>query len=253
MIDANICFVGPFPVQTKRANFLAELSAHLDNSRTCQYFTCLNPHSYAMSLDDDTFYAALQASRWVIPDGIGIKLLSGWGRNRIKNRVTGFDVFEFLMQESVARSKSVFLLGGSEDNLRRMSNKLREQYSDIQVVGSYSPEFCDDFSEEENSRMVKKVNESGADIVLISLSAPKQEKWIFRNQEKLNPVLCCPIGAVFDFYTGRVRRSPRVFRALGLEWLPRLLQEPARLWRRSLISPLVCVRDVFFTHKGRSL
>ena len=68
------------------------------------------------------------------------------------------------------------------------------------------------------------------------MTAPKQEKWIYQNKDSLNIKFIGPIGAVFDFYTGKVKRSNTVFQKMGLEWLPRLLRKPSRLWRRNLIS-----------------
>jgi N-acetylglucosaminyldiphosphoundecaprenol N-acetyl-beta-D-mannosaminyltransferase len=52
------------------------------------------------------------------------------------------------------------------------------------------------------------------------------------------------IGAVFDFYVGRIQRSPAIFQRLGLEWLPRLIQEPRRLWRRTFVSAPIFLADV---------
>ncbi len=68
------------------------------------------------------------------------------------------------------------------------------------------------------------------------MTAPKQEKWLHQHQAELNVKFAAAVGAVFDFYSGRVKRSHPVFQRLGLEWLPRLLQQPRRLWRRMGVS-----------------
>jgi len=76
------------------------------------------------------------------------------------------------------------------------------------------------------------------------MTAPKQEKWIFDNLPELDVKFAGAIGAVFDFYTGRVKRSHPFFQRIGLEWLPRLVQEPERLWRRMFVSAPIFVLHV---------
>jgi N-acetylglucosaminyldiphosphoundecaprenol N-acetyl-beta-D-mannosaminyltransferase len=84
--------------------------------------------------------------------------------------------------------------------------------------------------------MISSVNEAKADVLWVGMTAPKQEKWIHLNAASLNVRVIGAIGAVFDYFAGRVRRPGKAWRACGLEWLPRLLQEPRRLWRRNFIS-----------------
>jgi N-acetylglucosaminyldiphosphoundecaprenol N-acetyl-beta-D-mannosaminyltransferase len=77
------------------------------------------------------------------------------------------------------------------------------------------------------------------------LGAPKQELLVYRMLRRVDVRAIGCVGAVFDFYTGRIRRSPVVFQRMGLEWLPRLVQEPRRLWRRMVVSAPVFLRDAF--------
>ena len=84
--------------------------------------------------------------------------------------------------------------------------------------------------------MIEAVTRVAPDVLWVGMTAPKQEKWIYNNKEKLNVKFIAAVGAVFDFYTGNVKRSHPWFQRLGLEWLPRLLRQPGRLWNRTLIS-----------------
>jgi N-acetylglucosaminyldiphosphoundecaprenol N-acetyl-beta-D-mannosaminyltransferase len=95
--------------------------------------------------------------------------------------------------------------------------------------------------------MIAAINQASPDILWVGMTAPKQEKWIHQNLHRLDVRFAAAIGAVFDFYTGRVIRSHPVFQRLGLEWLPRLIQEPGRLWRRMFISA-----PVFMWHVVRA-
>lgn len=114
----------------------------------------------------------------------------------------------------------------------------------IQLAGTCSPPFKESFSAEDIDAMIASVNAANADILWVGLSAPKQEKWIYENRDRLNVKFIGAVGAVFDFYAGNVRRSPPIFQKMGLEWLPRLLQQPRRLWRRMFVSAPVFVWHV---------
>ena len=84
--------------------------------------------------------------------------------------------------------------------------------------------------------MIKEINKAHPDVLWIGMTAPKQEKWIFQNKDKLDVKFVGAIGAVFDFFTVNVKRSHPWFLKHGLERFPRLLHEPRRLWRRNMVS-----------------
>jgi N-acetylglucosaminyldiphosphoundecaprenol N-acetyl-beta-D-mannosaminyltransferase len=104
------------------------------------------------------------------------------------------------------------------------------------VAGSYAPPFRDALSEAEDRKIVSAVNAAKPHVLWVGMTAPKQEKWIHANRGRLEVDFIAAVGAVFDFYTGRVKRSHPLFQAVGLEWLPRLLRDPARLWKRNFVS-----------------
>jgi N-acetylglucosaminyldiphosphoundecaprenol N-acetyl-beta-D-mannosaminyltransferase len=113
---------------------------------------------------------------------------------------------------------------------------MKYDFPSINVLGTYSPPFQAEFNDEENLLMIEAVNRVKPDILWVGMTAPKQEKWIYRNKNKLDMRLLGPIGAAFDFYAGSTRRSSAFFQKAGLEWLPRFLREPRRMWRRNLVS-----------------
>jgi len=73
------------------------------------------------------------------------------------------------------------------------------------------------------------------DIVFVGISTPKQEKWMYDHRHAFPGVTMIGVGAAFDFHAGRTRQAPAWIQRNGLEWLFRLLVEPARLWRRYLL------------------
>lgn len=201
------------------------------------WLACLNPHSYVLALSDRKFSDALRDADWLIPDGIGLVLASRWLRGGIRERVTGSDIFSGVHERLSQRGGySVFFLGSTEETLAEIRAQMRTDFPDLRVAGTYSPPFSTAYTAQENEAIVAAVNLAAPDVLWVGMTAPKQEKWIFENRARLNVKFAGAVGAVFDFYSGRVKRSHPVFQRLGLEWLPRLIREPRRLWRRMFVS-----------------
>ena len=214
------------------------------SSRRPVWLACLNPHSYAIAKGDSSFRAALHSANWLVPDGIGIVLAASLFGRPLASRVTGFDIFERIMTALDERGGSVFFLGSSPDTLRLISLRLREDYPNVVLCGLHSPPFKLAIDPDENRKIHEAISKAKPDVLWVGLGAPKQEKWLATNCNSLDFRFAGAIGAVFDFYAGKIHRSPPLFQRLGLEWLPRLCQEPRRLWRRTAISAPIFLIDV---------
>lgn len=230
------------------AAWAAEAVDGWEINRAPKWLACLNPHSYAVAREDKQFAAALKDADWLIPDGAGVVLASRALGGSIHQRVTGSDVFLELMKRlEYVGGKKVFFLGGTERTLGLISARLARDYPGVELAGTYSPPFKARYSSEELDAMIEAVNAARADVLWVGLTAPKQEKWIYENRSRLEVRVVAAVGAVFDFYAGTVKRSAPLFQKLGLEWLPRLLQQPKRLWRRMFVSA-----PVFLFHVARA-
>jgi len=201
------------------------------------WFACANPHSLVVAAKTPEFAAALHAADILVPDGAGILLASRILGAGIRRRVTGMDVFLAVHRALQERGGGeVFLLGSTEETLRAVAERLSREFPAVKVAGTLSPPFAARFSAEEEDAMVRAVNASGAQVLWVAMTAPKQEVWLARAWPRLTVGFGGAVGAVFDFYAGRVPRPHPVFQRAGLEWLPRLLREPRRLWKRTLVS-----------------
>lgn len=209
------------------------------------WLACLNPHSYAVALEDQAFLEALRSADWLIPDGVGVVLAGRLLGASIPERVTGSDIFYGLQRRmNAAGGFSVFFLGASDETLALIRARMAVDYPAIRVAGTYSPPFKPEYSAAELDEMITAVNVARPDVLWVGMTAPKQEKWIFQNLHRLDVKFAGAVGAVFDFYVGKVKRSHPAFQELGLEWLPRLLQQPVRLWRRTFVSAPIFVWHV---------
>lgn len=195
----------------------------------------INPHSYVIARNDILFRQALLASDFIMPDGTGISIASRVIRNINLKKITGSDIHETILKSLDRRNGRCFYLGSSDYTLNRIKNRLDAELPSI-TAGFYSPPYKLQFTEDENAKMVNVINDFSPDVLFVGMTAPKQEKWVFQNRHRLSPSVICSIGAVLDFYAGTVQRPGRFWINLGLEWLPRFLREPRRLWQRNIIS-----------------
>ena len=218
-----------------------------------KYLVCANSHSLAIAKNDINFDKALKNADFVVPDGIGIIIASKILGGKITERITGSDIFlnvsQVLNKKNICLKKkskySYFFLGSTNKNLKKLICKINDMFPNINIAGTYSPPFKPEFTDLDNRLIIDKINKAKPDVLWVGMTAPKQEKWIFMNRNKLDVKFIGAIGAVFDFYTGTVKRSHPWFQKYGLEWLPRLIRQPRRLWRRNLVSnPLFLLRIV---------
>lgn len=223
------------------------LISWLGGSKKPSYFACANPHSLEIARKDTLFSKAIMSADIVVPDGVGIVIASKILGGQISKRVTGSDIFYGVNAEmNRLGGHSCFFLGSAEETLAKIIKKMNVDYPGVNVSGTYSPPFKAEFSAEENQIMIDIINRAKPDVLWVGMTAPKQEKWIYKNKDLLDVKLIGPVGAVFDFYTGNVKRSHPLFQKIGLEWLPRLIREPGRLWRRNFISgPVFLIRVIF--------
>lgn len=195
----------------------------------------LNAHCYNLTKNDSFYHEALVNSTVLLPDGVSVKWATKWLTGQKIKKIAGADLFFYEMKRLQQFGGKCFFLGSSNDTLLKIKERLNSEYPNIKV-GFYSPPFKPQFTKEDNALMVDKVNAFQPDALLIGMTAPKQEKWAYRNYNQLQADHICCIGAVFDFYAGTITRAPKWMISLGLEWLYRLIKEPKRMWRRYLIG-----------------
>lgn len=204
----------------------------------------LNSHSYITAKRDKSFREALQSSDVLIPDGSGIVLAAKQIYKTQIKKISGSDLHDFLLHKISEKNGKVFYMGSSKNTLDKIARKIKQQYPSI-IVQSYSPPFKTEFSKEDNDVIISKINNFKPDILFIGMTAPKQEKWLYKHKEQLHFKTASSIGAVFDFYAETIKRPSSFWIDKHLEWLPRLFSEPKRLWKRNFISTPLFLWDVF--------
>lgn len=177
----------------------------------------------------------------IVNDGVGMDIASLLMRGcRFRANLNGTDFTPYLLSRLPAPQR-VFLLGGRPDIVQRAAQYVAKELGQV-VVGT-----CDGFEGlRDEARLVEAINASGADVLLVAMGNPRQERWILEHLPALQVRLVSGVGALFDFWAGDKPRAPGWVRRLRMEWLYRLCLEPKRLLRRYTVDVLVflalCVR-----------
>lgn len=205
-------------------------------------------HGLVTANQDPKFKSLLDSFYWNMPDGKpGVWIGNLKGHTRMK-QIPGPNFFELVIRNSATEPAiKHFFCGGKEGVAEELKAVCSNSYGNNNIAGTFCPPFRK-MSHEEMTALGKAINESGANLVWIGLSTPKQEVFAaeLRKYTKTQFILC--VGAAFDFHTGRVKYAPEWMLRAGLGWLYRTLKEPKRLaGRYAQIIPL------FFYYNIKSL
>nr|WP_319472972.1 WecB/TagA/CpsF family glycosyltransferase [uncultured Sphaerochaeta sp.] len=198
----------------------------------------VNAHCINVAAKDAEYHTILGKADALFADGSGIRLAGSTLGCPIVDNVNGTDLFPLLCSRFANTGKRIFLLG-SAPGVTEKAARWAEEYTGSSIIaGTYHGYFKPG---EEEEAVIEAINVSGADLLLVALGVPRQEKWIDAVQPKLQVPLCMGVGALFDFYSGTVSRAPRWMRKIGMEWVWRLLLEPGRMWRRYVVGNIVFI------------
>ena len=199
---------------------------------------------------DESFYKCYCEAEWIVCDSRILWLCSKLLRQPLPEAIPGSSFFtDYYMYNASDPDCRIFLLGAMPGVGEQAARNINARVGREMVVGTYSPPFGFEKSQEECDRIVGIINASGATTVLVGLGAPKQEKWIIAHRHRMPGVkLWMALGATIDFEAGQVKRAPVWVRRMCMEWFYRFLMEPRRMFRRYFIDG-----PSFFLHFGAQL
>ncbi len=175
---------------------------------------------------------ALATADAILPDGSGIALAARLADRRVEHNLNGTDLFPLLCQEAAAQDQSLFLLGGQPGVAALAGAAMQERSPGLLICGAEHGFFAP----VQEEALIERINASGAGLLLVGLGVPRQEEWIARNRARITVPVILGVGGLFDYYSGRIARAPRAFRAAGQEWVWRLMMEPRRMAGRYLLG-----------------
>jgi N-acetylglucosaminyldiphosphoundecaprenol N-acetyl-beta-D-mannosaminyltransferase len=216
-----------------------------------------NPEQFVLSDNNQQFSNLLEKATILIPDGVGVVMASKiLGKvhktTTVTERITGVDLVQELLKIAQKKKWKILLLGGKgyDDNLHQIESIGLSREKKLSLL--WNPGYRDISSpdKKEADKVLELIKKEKPNLIFVAFGAPWQEKWIIEHKvllEKNGVKIAMAVGGTFDMLLGKVKRAPVIVRAIGLEWLYRLVQEPWR-WRRQLklVSFVVLViKDAF--------
>jgi N-acetylglucosaminyldiphosphoundecaprenol N-acetyl-beta-D-mannosaminyltransferase len=214
-------------------NLVAEGGAH--------YGAVVNAAKLVAADRDEKLKRVLLDADLITADGMSVVWASRLLGHGLKERVTGIELFQRLVERAASARLSVFFLGAREESVRGVVELFASKYPALRIAGYHNGYFADS----EWRSVCEKIRLSGAQLLFVAMGSPKQEHWIASNVALTGARFALGVGGSFDHLSGLARRAPRWMQQSGLEWLHRLALEPRRLWRRYLIGNSAFIWLVF--------
>ncbi len=192
----------------------------------------VNAHCVNISRTDSEYLELLQNADYIFADGVGMKIAAKIHSNPLADNVNGTDLYPMLLDALEGTGYRIYLLGADPGIADTMKRRALETNPDLIFCGTHHGFI----PPEDNEDVVQQIRQSKADLLLVAMGVPGQEKWINQNLEKTGAKIGMGVGGLFNFYSGNIPRAPMLLRKTGLEWLHRLCMEPRRMWQRYLIG-----------------
>ena len=191
----------------------------------------INPEMIEYGKKNSEFKDLINNAELVVPDGVGVKIgLKILGTT--VERIPGIDLGKAILKRAQYLKKTVALVGAQQDVIENAVVNLKIEMPELNIV-YYRDGYFTDENEVFQNLLLKK-----PDVVLVALGSPKQEFFINNIKKQLSDAIFIGLGGSFDVWAGKVKRAPKIFRSLGLEWLYRIITEPERIKRVFPTLPL---------------
>ena len=208
----------------------------IDGNNVAQVVT-INPEMFEYANKNIEFSNILKEAEMIIPDGIGVKI--ALNINGIKtDRIPGIDFAKKILEETAQNNVPVAIIGAKEEVITTAITNLEKQIPGLNIVYYHNGYFNND------TEIYNELSVKSPKIILVAMGAPKQELFIYNAKKHLKPALMIGIGGSLDVWSGNIKRAPKVFQKLGLEWLYRTFKQPERFKRIFPTLPLFIIRAI---------
>lgn len=210
------------------------------SNKSCKLIVAPNVEFIMEAQKDKEFFEILKTAKLATPDSIGVILAGKLQKKPFKERIPGQTYLRKIFEVGEKEGWTFYLLGGKGDIPRKAKENLESLYKDAKIVG-YHEGFFEEDSEE---KVIEEINRLKPNVLFVAMGAPTQEKWIYKNRDKLKVDVAAGQGGTFDYEAGNVKRAPAWMQKYGLEWLWRLIKQPSRI-KRMMVLPIYLMKIIF--------
>ena len=206
--------------------------------RVSQIIT-INPEMFEESKKNKDFRKIIDEAELVVPDGVGVKLALKFKGHSVE-RIPGIDYAKVILKRCAETDKRIAIIGSKDDVVTKAVENLKNEINNLNIVYYHNGYFNN------NDEIYEKLKEVNANLILVALGSPKQEFFIYDAKKILPPCLMIGIGGSLDVWSGMVKRAPKIYQKLGLEWLYRTITQPERFKRIFPTLPLFILKSLTY-------
>lgn len=232
------------PIDVVNMGQATEIFKGIISREGCDLIVTPNSEIVMNALKDDELRNLIEKAALIIPDGIGLVHASKIVGHPLEERVTGIDFLTEALKYISSTGQSAYILGSKPANEERASvaqlaaDSMQRAIPGLKIAGTHDGYF----KEADEAELVREINESGAEFLVVALGAPKQEKFIYKYRDEFKNIKAgIGVGGSLDVWAGTVKRAPKFYQKHGLEWLYRFAKEPTR-FKRVMQLPLFMIK-----------
>lgn len=210
------------------------------SNKSCKLIVAPNTEFIMMAQKDKEFYDILNSAELATPDSVGVSLGGKLQKKPFKQRIPGQAYFRKVLEVGEKEGWTFYFLGGKGDVPYLAMENVKKYYPDVKIVG-YHEGYFDKDSEQD---VINEINRLEPNVLFVAMGAPLQEKWIAKHKDELKVDVAAGQGGTFDYESGKIKRAPKIFQKLGIEWFWRLILQPSRFFRM-LALPVYLLKILF--------
>lgn len=226
----------------------SQITKELINSsnKSCKMIFAPNTEFIMCAQKDEEFFNILKQGSFLTPDSVGVMIGAKLQNKKFKARIPGQVYFRKIIDDSQKYGYSIYLLGGEPGIPEKTKENLLKIYPKANIVGVHHG-YIDS---EEEKKVIEEINRLQPNVLFVAMGAPKQEKWIYNHRNELKVDVAAGQGGTFDYESGKIPRAPLWIQKIGMEWLWRLIRQPKRIVRMSVL-PVYLIKILFAKDKTK--
>lgn len=210
-----------------------------NSNKSCKVVVAPNTEFIMTAQKDEEFFKILKNADFATPDSVGVILGGKFQHKVFKERIPGQAYFRKVLEVGQKEGWTFYFLGGEEGIAKKARDNVLKDYPKCKIVGCHEGFFKSDSEKD----VIEEINSLSPNVLFVAMGAPIQEKWIYNHRNELKVDIATGQGGTFDYEAGKIKRAPKIFQKLGIEWLWRLCRQPKRIIRM-MVLPVYLIKII---------